>query len=103
MRENELWSERPNEEVGWDGKTEAWENTGHHAVTVYSADVHGWRAYVKWDGCIDLEFFHNGTNPLDENVDDRDYLHICNLDDLIRRLEGLRRIATGRYGEEWPG
>jgi len=56
-------------------------------------DGEGWyRAEVKWDGCVHFWRYHNAPG------EDEDYLHICDLDDLILRLQQLR--ATVR--EAWP-
>jgi hypothetical protein len=59
-----------------------------------------WRADVMWDGCIDLYRMYNGGDWNDENAL-IDYLHICDLDDLITRLGVLKRMALEYFGEDW--
>jgi hypothetical protein len=73
----------------------------------YWLDVHdpnGWfKAIVTTDGCIHLNRYHN--IPLPEVEDERqltDYLHICDLDDMIARLQSLKTVAQAHFGEEWP-
>ena len=63
----------------------------------------GWyAATVKPDGCVDLRRYYN--LPLHEpgrDADDEDYLHICDIDDLISRLQALRDAAKAKYGADW--
>jgi hypothetical protein len=75
------------------------------------ADPDGWyEAVVKWDGCI--HFHHAGNVPFrddfghsttarDKHACD-DYIHLCDLDDMIARLQALREVAVGYFGETWP-
>jgi hypothetical protein len=56
-----------------------------------------WRAVVNDNGCVDFYRFHN--EPLYE--DDADYIHICNVDDFIERLQSLKEVAKQHYGETW--
>jgi len=68
------------------------------------ADPEGWwSAIVKWDGCIDLRrYINRSLHEPDRKPDDVDDLHICELDELIRRLEALRERARQHFGEGWP-
>lgn len=71
---------------------------------------HWWNAVVKWDGCIHLH--HAGNVPFrddfgyadgtrDKGACD-DYFHICELDDLIARLQALKAAALEHFGPDWP-
>ena len=61
-------------------------------------DPEGWySAVVRFDGCIHLNRHHN--YPLSER--DNDYIHICDIDDMIERLESLKKLALDYY-VEWP-
>lgn len=53
------------------------------------------RAYVKWDGCLELsrEFNKGAAEP------DVDSLHICDISGFIEFLEALREEARRRYPE----
>ena len=48
-----------------------------------------WDGFVKWDGCVEL--CH----------DDED-IHICDVADLIARLQALQALAEAHFGT-WPG
>jgi hypothetical protein len=61
-----------------------------------------WSAYVKWDGCIGLSRYFN--DPMDDkkrNDDDIDSIHICDIDETIRRLQSLKAKALEHFGD-WP-
>lgn len=75
-----------------------------------------WHAMVKADGCVDLRHITSG-NPVDWNGEfqesvlddategvDLDYLHICEVDELIERLQSLKRFAAQHFHDEdiWP-
>lgn len=55
-------------------------------------------ALVKWDGCVHLHHVQPGAS---KTLDESDYLHICDLDDFIARLQELRTLAEAKFGE-WP-
>lgn len=67
-------------------------------------------AIVKWDGCV--HFHQAGNIPFDEHygrsdkerphpaVDD--YIHICDVDDMIARLQALKAAALEHFGPDWP-
>jgi len=75
-----------------------------------------WEAFVRWDGCFNLhqagnvpfsdEYGHSwGTcwNGKERDpVACDDYIHICDLDDYIKRLQTLRDEAV-KYFIHWPG
>lgn len=58
-------------------------------VPLYDDDP-SWSAFVKFDGCVDL--YEVGG----------DGIHICNLDEMIARLQDLRALAKEKFGPEWP-
>ena len=67
----------------------------------------GWyRAYVKWDGCIEFYRAFNVPFTLQEAdhvlVEDEDQIHICDIDETIELLQGLKKVAIEKFGE-WPG
>jgi hypothetical protein len=62
-----------------------------------------WHAIVKWDGCIHLDrYFNFPLGHADAGGENSDYLHICELDDVILRLQALRDVARAHFGKEWP-
>jgi hypothetical protein len=76
-------------------------------------DKQGWHsATAKYDGCVDLWKYHNV--PLDSRTnkseDDHrelaDYIHYCNIDEEIARLQALKKVAmeyfnTKGYAGYW--
>jgi hypothetical protein len=73
-------------------------------------DESGWHsATAKWDGCVDLWKYSNvpldsRTNkPEDEHREMLDYIHYCNIDEEIARLQALKKIATEYFSQHGPG
>jgi hypothetical protein len=61
-------------------------------------DPEGWRrASAKWDGCVNYWLYHN--TPLGE---DGNYIHICDIDEEIVRLQELKRTAANYFAEHRP-
>ena len=76
-----------------------------HEGSMTIADPDGWfKAQVRWDGCVHLNIASNTpfTEP-DRRTDCDDYIHICELDDMITRLQSIKTIAIEHFGEWWPG
>ncbi|MDO8531199.1 MAG: hypothetical protein Q7T26_03375 [Dehalococcoidia bacterium] len=79
------------------------DKTGPHWLELN--DPEGWyHATVKWDGCIDFARYFNlpFTDP-SRREGDCDVLHICELDDLLGRLQELKTLAQQHFTdhEEW--
>lgn len=53
-----------------------------------------WSAGVKWDGCIELIRRYNGL----EDEEDAGQIHLCDMDELIASLQGLRAEAKKILG-----
>lgn len=91
MNEPELWKPDPAEE-----------NTDY---VVHFVDPEGWwAAWAKYDGCVHLNHYHNAPKG-DARLDDTDYVHICDLDDAIKRLTELRDKIKGHFVPRrgcWP-
>jgi len=60
-----------------------------------------WSAVVKKDGCVHLNRYY-GSPMSDQNENETDYIHICDIDDAIERLKALKQMALAHFGE-WPG
>lgn len=65
----------------------------------------GLAAQVKRDGCVNFSRYHNGASPDDIVVDaaNVNYIHICDLDEMIASLQALKAKALEHFGETWPG
>lgn len=61
-----------------------------------------YRADIKWDGCVHFYRSHNGAQ-LDAigSLENIDYIHICEIDDMIMRLQELKRMALEHFGNDW--
>lgn len=58
---------------------------------------------IEWCGrgcCVHLWSYSNGAEPNEEPGHDEDYLHICDVDDLIAELQGFKAVA-GWQRPEW--
>ncbi len=67
-------------------------------------DPNGWyEARVDWQGCT--HFYHYTDKPYPEQTTADDevlYLHICDIDALIARLQAIKMFAE-TYFTDWPG
>jgi hypothetical protein len=82
-----------------------WKVTEINNAVIQLDDEEGWwSAIVKWDGCVDFYRYHNW--PKGETPEGReevsDYIHICDVDDLIARLQALKEAAKTNF-DGWPG
>ena len=69
--------------------------------SLYLSDPEGWyKADVSLYGCVDLAKCSN--EPGFENEDMISYFHICDIDDMIERLQAIKVKAIEHFGEEWP-
>ena len=69
-------------------------DTGHS----FTADADGSAAlsvYAKWDGCIEI------SRQFNEDPEDVDTLHICDINHFIAFLEAVRDEGVRRYPDEW--
>jgi hypothetical protein len=83
---------------------EVWKVQKENEWLLTLIEPHQWyRADVKWDGCVHFYRSYNGAQ-LDAigSLEDIDYLHICDIDDMIMRLQELKKIATLHFNnDEW--
>jgi hypothetical protein len=64
-------------------------------------DPEGWMDVgVKFDGCVHLRKYYNRPRHLQTDEDDQDYIHICDIDDMIETLQKIKKAATEHF-EEW--
>lgn len=60
-------------------------------------------AYIKWDGCIDFRKYWNDATVDDVHSEEKghncNYIHICDIDDMIKRLQELKEVAKEHFSE----
>jgi hypothetical protein len=56
-------------------------------ISVYASDEYDNKVSFKWDGCINL---HHEKN----------YIHICDVDEMIERLQEIKKLAKEVFSEE---
>ncbi len=64
-----------------------------------------WDFRAKWDGCVDLWRHSNGNVPEIQGgarTDESDYLHLCDIDEMIELLQEVKAKALAKFGD-WPG
>ena len=60
----------------------------------------GWyTADVRFDGCVHLRHCFNEPNSFESSASD--YIHICDLDEIIERLTALKKLALNHFGSNW--
>lgn len=77
---------------------------GHPLSIEIRNDSNNLRIHAKWDGCCDINIYSNGTTPDDkitaENIDDVDYIHICEMQEFIDELQQLIDLAKENFDEK---
>ncbi|MDD5362280.1 MAG: hypothetical protein PHN88_09120 [Ignavibacteria bacterium] len=89
---------------GWDGGEKYPFGELDKRTKIYSVHI-----ACKWDGCIDYRTYSNGYSYDHECDDDcpccQDYIHICDIDEFIKDLQQLKKVAIqyykGKSGEEY--
>jgi hypothetical protein len=57
---------------------------------------------VKFDGCINFTRYENGYNAESpEGLGDEDYIHICDVDEMIKLLEEIKQKASNYFNNEY--
>lgn len=73
------------------------EETEKHWLVLESEDAYDYpkyKAIVKWDGCIHFD-------QISYEEENSQYFHICDLNNLIKRLRLLKKEAIKHFGKEW--
>lgn len=53
-------------------------------------------ADVRGDGCVNLRRYYGADD------EDNDYIHICDLDAMIEKLQAVKAAALEHFGDDWP-
>lgn len=60
------------------------------------------QALLKWDGCIDFRYGWNGIKPgEDKTGENTDYIHICDIDEMIANLQALKEFGKKHFDNEF--
>jgi hypothetical protein len=77
-----------------------------HSSYLTLEDPEGWYDIdVRWDGCMHLTRYYNAPREFQlvgEGKLDTDYLHICNVDEIIALLQQAKKKAIEHFGKDWP-
>lgn len=84
--------------------SEQWEviSKKSSGYTLEIKDPEGWRsARVRWDGCVHYYRYFNTPLGMDAKNDNEEnnYIHICDIDEEIARLQSLKRLATNWFAQ----
>ncbi len=73
------------------------------AVVVLSDEMKQRRITARFDGCIHIEEYSNGTTwEMPTAEQDRDYMHICDVEKFILQLQLTVVAAKEQFGKHWP-
>jgi hypothetical protein len=61
-----------------------------------------WLAQVRRDGCFELTRSHNVPLAEQPDEEDIDFLHVCDYDAMLERLDAMRRAAQDHFDQVWP-
>jgi len=86
------WIEEPK-----GNKSEAWVDLIYNH---YQDGTHWVHAGIKVDGCIHLRKAYNMPFP-QTHEDNSDYIHICDIDEMIEQLMKLKEAALKHFGSDW--
>ena len=56
--------------------------------------------HMKWDGCIDLRTYSNGSTPDDYSEENICYIHICDVKEFIKKLQDITYIAEQNFRKD---
>jgi len=58
------------------------------------------KIHIKWDGCIDISKYWNGTSPENNDEDNTDYIHVCEVKEFIKELQSVVNIAEKNFSKD---
>jgi len=67
----------------------------HSPACVELKDERGeWSASIRFDGCIHFNKHYDDA--------DHDYIHICDVDEMIKTLQDIKQKSLDMFGSDWP-
>lgn len=82
------------------------EKTASHWLQMVRDDCFS-KCSVKFDGCIhynkiyNTSYNENGEYFKPEDSECEDYIHICDIDDMIKQLQEIKAMALAHFGDKW--
>jgi hypothetical protein len=74
------------------------------SIQVTDKEYRDTRISFKWDGCLDYNQYLNGytvdDEPSEEKSRNREYIHICDIDVMINKLQEIKKIAQMKFSSE---
>jgi hypothetical protein len=74
------------------------------SINVVDKEYRNASVWFKWDGCVDYHKFENGftvdDKPSKEKSETSQYIHICELDEMIERLQEIKKIAEQYFNKK---
>ncbi|ALS22200.1 hypothetical protein [Paenibacillus naphthalenovorans] len=94
----DIWKVEQINREDWSGKNNA------VSIKLVDNEYRDSEAYIKWDGCIDFRQYSNGYSPDSEHskekADNCDYIHICDIDKMIEKLQAIKKVAEEYFSKE---
>lgn len=57
---------------------------------------------LKWDGCVHYNMGRNGIKPSEDSTGEQtDYIHICDIDNAIAKLQALKEYGKKHFDNEF--
>jgi hypothetical protein len=57
---------------------------------------------LKWDGCVDYRIGFNGVKASEDNTgENSQYIHICDIDEMIEKLQALKEYGKKHFNNEY--
>lgn len=79
-------------------KSEAWIDVIYNH---YKDGSHWVHVGINFDGGVHLRKAYNTPFPQDKEDEMEDYIHICDIDEMIEQLLKLKEIALKHFGSDW--
>jgi hypothetical protein len=77
------------------------DNGSDHYNLILVNDAKNLQIRCDWQGCAHIENYCNGDTVDTESDENRDYIHVCELEDFIAQLQEALAGAKEKFGQNW--
>jgi hypothetical protein len=78
------------------------EYEGTKNVELEDVEIGSDQVTLKWDGCVDYQMGSNGIKPSeDPSGENTTYIHICDIDEFIEKLQALKAFGKKHFDNEY--